>query len=71
MPEVSGDREGHETLIGRAGFPGGEHAGFLTGEQPPDDCPGVWASSCFHGLIFDESPSLVNTGPLDSLKAND
>ena len=71
MPEVSGDHEGHATLIGRAGFSGGEHAEFLTGEQPQDDCPGVRASSCFHCPIFDESPSFVNTGPLDSMKAND
>lgn len=65
MPEVVGDREGHEALIGRAGIPGGQHAESLAGQKPPDDCPDVWTSSCFHCLIFDESPPFVNTGLFD------
>jgi len=61
--EVLGYREGHETLIGRAGLPGGQNAEPLAGEKPPDDSPGVQVHSRFHPLIIDESRLFVNGMP--------
>jgi len=68
MPEVPGDREGHKALIGRAGFPGGQHTELLAGEKPPDNRWTVSLSSRRHAIIFTEWRRFVNRGKFDKIK---